>query len=201
MRKDYAREKDYVLMVGYVLKHTALNPSKKSKNFSKAPALLVFSSKNFSKALSTTLKAKSELAGPEWIYRLANDKLVDRTHFLSINYYLMDPEEGIGYKAVVSVENFNEDTLMLTEGKERLDLTGSADLLNKLISPLRMFLNLKSDDLLFNPKYLENFDKRLDYIIDKYTPTSKSSESKEDLPKGDDYEKLTDTEVDDDLPY
>jgi hypothetical protein len=167
IKNERIRIKSYTVICGFILRYTPLG---KALPYDGKPAILIFSSVKFDQALVTAFNSKTDLAGPAWIANLANNSLVERKQFLSIQYRLLDASEGIGYKAAVTIEPFNEDTAKLTDGKERLDLTSKKELLDKLYDPAKIFLEIPADKELFDEKYIESFENRVDKWIERIAP-------------------------------
>lgn len=185
LRKEWIRMKDYILLTGYIIKHTDRNGKILNKN---TPAILVFSSAKFRDALYDAIDSRNKMLGSEeWQSKLFNrDEL--RKQFLSITYWLSDSKDKIGYITTVSVNKFDEDTIAYTDGK--IDgLHMKSDEAKKAIEAcnapaVKQWLNLTKGSL-FNDEYINNFDVRMDKYLVKFgitDPKPKDEPNNDDLP-------------------
>lgn len=167
-KKKWIRNKNYTLILAYVIEHKDLNGKVINKNI---PALLVFASSRLDEALDKALKAKDvTTGGQEWQTKLFNrDKL--RKQFMTISYRLSDNPKIIGYIASVSIEKFDDETTRLTNGKEdglHMDDEKTQEMLKACTNPINIFLNIKLGEKLFKEEYMENLTNRLNKYLNKF---------------------------------
>lgn len=167
-RKKRIRFKDYVLIAGWVIEHRNTDDKKINAN---VPAILAFSSKNFTEAFNKVLKARdSKVGGPEWQVKLFNDTY-KRKMYLSIDYKLYEKEsKKIGYDVSITIEKFDEETVRYTKGNDEIgydfNLEPYKDKLAEIKFPLQKFTNVLGR--LYNPKMIEGLTYRLHELMNKY---------------------------------
>lgn len=167
-KKKRIRFKDYVLLVGWVIEHRDLKDKLINKQ---CPAILAFSSSNFTAELDKQLKARDKKNNSsDWQTKLFNDNL-ERTMYLSIEYKLYDKDsKKIGYDVTINIEKFDDESIRYTGGDEdkgyNLHLDKFKEKLDLLKNPLHKFTNVQGR--LYNQKMIDDLTERLKVLINKY---------------------------------
>jgi hypothetical protein len=111
-------EKNYGMMMGYVLEHTSSDGTIVSDQKSRKTALLIFPSKNFAKAVNQLTK---DMMGygedvAEEMYADLFSRNLDRSYYLTINFNKSDA--GFGYDCTITSDSIDRKCVKIASPEE-----------------------------------------------------------------------------------
>jgi len=168
IKRGIIRVKNYTLLMGIIVE---LTNSEGKVIYKKQPAVLVFSSAKFDKALNSALEGKDKsTGGSEWQMKLFNRDQF-RKQFLSIEYKISENPKEIGYKASISIEKFDDETKRLSDGREdgyQITDEDYKTYIEGFTNPTNIFLKIKLGDDLFKDEYITNLTERINQLCEEY---------------------------------